>query len=60
MKIEKDIILIISEYIITKLRECNKKATPIEACGLIFGNVTQIETSKEITKFSILLKNSIV
>lgn len=47
MKTEKDLILILPEYIITELKECNKKAAPIEACGLIFGDITQIETNRE-------------
>jgi proteasome lid subunit RPN8/RPN11 len=46
MKIEKDIILIIPESIITKLKECNKNSAPIEACGLIFGVVQKIEIYK--------------
>lgn len=47
MRTEKDILLIVPEHIITELQECNKRATPIEACGLIFGEVTQIESNKE-------------
>ena len=47
MKTEKDLILILPEHIITDLKDCNKRAAPIEACGLIFGDITQIETARE-------------
>ena len=39
MKTEKDIVLVLSTQIITQLKECNRNSAPIEACGLIFGDV---------------------
>jgi proteasome lid subunit RPN8/RPN11 len=47
MKIEKDLTLILSENIISELKECKRRAAPIEACGLLFGDVVQIETEKD-------------
>lgn len=47
MKVEKDIIIILPEQIIAKLKICNKEASPIEACGLIFGDIKRIEVNEE-------------
>ncbi|MFX1374506.1 MAG: Mov34/MPN/PAD-1 family protein [Promethearchaeota archaeon] len=47
MKTEKDIILFLSEKIFTKLTECNRSAAPIEACGLIFGDIKKIEKNND-------------
>ncbi|MFX1280861.1 MAG: Mov34/MPN/PAD-1 family protein [Promethearchaeota archaeon] len=47
MKFEKDINLILTHSIVADLRECNRRASPIEACGLIFGDVKKIEKNKE-------------
>ncbi|MFX1304598.1 MAG: Mov34/MPN/PAD-1 family protein [Promethearchaeota archaeon] len=43
MKVEKDIILNLSQKILYELKKCNKRAAPIEACGLIFGNLKKEE-----------------
>jgi len=42
MKFEKDIVLDISQKIFDELKQCNKKTAPIEACGLIFGDVKKV------------------
>lgn len=42
MKIENDIVLILNEQIAGELRDCNRKFSPIEACGLIFGEITKV------------------
>ncbi|MFX1479578.1 MAG: Mov34/MPN/PAD-1 family protein [Promethearchaeota archaeon] len=47
MKLEKDIILVLTEKIMTELKECKRDSDPIEACGLIFGDIKKIEVSKE-------------
>ena len=47
MKVEKDIILVLPEKIVAELKECNRKAAPTEACGLIFGDIKKIETAKD-------------
>ena len=41
MKYEKDIILFIDEEFLNQLRHCVKKASPNEACGLIFGQIKE-------------------
>lgn len=43
MKYEKDLQIIISEKILDKLKACVNKASPNEACGLIFGDVIEIK-----------------
>jgi proteasome lid subunit RPN8/RPN11 len=45
MKFESDIKLILSDRILKELIECSRKATPIEACGLIFGEIKKIHIS---------------
>lgn len=47
MKFEKDIILILTDQIVGELKECNRKAAPIEACGLIFGDIKRAEINKD-------------
>lgn len=42
MKFEEDIVLDLSQKIFDDLKQCNKKAAPIEACGLIFGDVKKV------------------
>jgi len=56
MKTEKDLILVLSEHIIAKLKECNRVTAPIEACGLIFGDIVQIETEREEYQFKYIAK----
>ena len=46
MKFENDIQLILSEKILKELIDCNRKTTPIEACGLIFGEVKSVQISE--------------
>ncbi|MFX1345211.1 MAG: Mov34/MPN/PAD-1 family protein [Promethearchaeota archaeon] len=47
MKIEKDIILVLTEKIIAELKECNRNASPTESCGLIFGDIKKLETAQD-------------
>jgi len=47
MRFEKDIILQINGEIRNQLITCVKKATPNEACGLIFGSINQIKNPKK-------------
>ena len=47
MKVEKDITLVLTEKIVVELKECNRNASPTEACGLIFGDIKKIETVKD-------------
>jgi len=42
MRFEKDIIFFIDKIIINELEQCIEKATPNEACGLIFGEIQEI------------------
>jgi len=42
MKFEEDIVLDLSQKIFDDLKQCNRKAAPIEACGLIFGVVKKV------------------
>ena len=46
MKFEGDIQLILSGKILKELIDCKKKISPIEACGLIFGEVRKIQISE--------------
>ena len=41
MKHERDIQLILTPSILEKMRECVKKASPNEACALVFGDIKQ-------------------
>jgi proteasome lid subunit RPN8/RPN11 len=47
MKTENDLILVLPKDIFSQLKDCNRRAAPIEACGLIFGDITQIKTDKD-------------
>jgi proteasome lid subunit RPN8/RPN11 len=47
MREEKDIKLIISQEILTKMIRCVEKAQPHEACGFIFGKVEEIENPNQ-------------
>ena len=42
IKFEKDIKLILNQKLLNQLIECVKKASPNEACGLLFGEVKEI------------------
>ena len=46
MKFEGDIQLILSGKILKELIDCKKKISPIEACGLIFGEVKSVQISE--------------
>lgn len=41
MNYEKDIILTISKELFADLKQCVGKASPNEACGLIFGKILE-------------------
>jgi len=43
MRIENDMRLLLYQYIYEKLKICVEKASPNEACGLIFGNIKEIK-----------------
>jgi proteasome lid subunit RPN8/RPN11 len=47
MNRENDIKLILPLSIVEDLKKCNKKALPIESCGLIFGEVKKVEINPE-------------
>jgi proteasome lid subunit RPN8/RPN11 len=44
---ENDIKLILPISIVEELKKCNKKALPIESCGLIFGEISRVEINPE-------------
>ena len=46
MKFEKDIIFILSQKIMEDLKKCVNSARPNEACGLIFGDIKEIQVSE--------------
>ncbi len=46
MKFEKDIIIIVSQKIMDDLKNCVNNASPNEACGLIFGDIKEIQVSE--------------
>ncbi|MHA2005900.1 MAG: Mov34/MPN/PAD-1 family protein [Promethearchaeota archaeon] len=56
MKIEKDIVLILNEEIVGKLKDCNRKFSPIESCGLIFGEIKKAEVNEEKSQISYIGK----
>lgn len=43
MKFETDIKIVIDQEILTKLKTCVNNASPNEACGLIFGDIKQVQ-----------------
>ena len=43
MKFEKDIKIVIDQEILATLKACVKNASPNEACGLIFGDIKQVQ-----------------
>ena len=43
MKYEKDIILFINEEFLEEIIRCVNKASPNEACGLIFGKIKELQ-----------------
>jgi proteasome lid subunit RPN8/RPN11 len=43
VKFEADIKIVLDQEIIAKLKTCVKNASPHEACGLIFGDVKQVQ-----------------
>ncbi len=47
MKRENDIKLILPLSIVEELKTCNRKALPIESCGLIFGEIAEVEINLE-------------
>jgi len=47
MRFEKDIILLINNEIQNQLKACVRNANPNEACGLIFGNITQVKNPEK-------------
>ena len=46
MKFEKDILIIVNQNIIDNLKICVKNASPNEACGLIFGDIKEVQVSE--------------
>ena len=52
MKYEKDIILFIDEEILEVIIQCVEKATPNEACGLIFGKIEEIKIPDREDQYS--------
>ncbi|MFX0006356.1 MAG: Mov34/MPN/PAD-1 family protein [Promethearchaeota archaeon] len=52
MKYEKDIILYIDDKIVVEIIQCVKKATPNEACGLIFGKIEERKIPNRENEFS--------
>ncbi len=52
MKYEKDIILFIDEGILENIIQCVEKATPYEACGLIFGKIEEKKIPNREDQFS--------
>lgn len=52
MKYEKDVILFISKKNLEEVKDCVKKAYPNEACGLIFGQISEIKKSNGKEDFS--------
>ncbi|MFX1274160.1 MAG: Mov34/MPN/PAD-1 family protein [Promethearchaeota archaeon] len=44
MKFESYIKIVINQQILTKLKTCVKNARPNEACGLIFGDIKQVQS----------------
>ena len=47
MKFEKDIILLINQDLINKLKICVDNARPNEACGFIFGKIKEINLNND-------------
>jgi proteasome lid subunit RPN8/RPN11 len=47
IKFEEDIKLILNTILINQLIECVKNASPNEACGLVFGDVKEIDYKGE-------------
>ncbi|MFX1408954.1 MAG: Mov34/MPN/PAD-1 family protein [Promethearchaeota archaeon] len=47
IKFEKDIKLVLNHVLFNQLKECVKNASPNEACGLLFGEVKEIEYNGE-------------
>jgi len=43
VKFETNIKILIEQEILAKLKTCVKNASPNEACGLIFGNIKQVQ-----------------
>lgn len=52
MKYEKDIILFIDEEFLNQIKHCVKKATPNEACGLIFGQIKEQQKTNSDDEYS--------
>ena len=46
MKFEKDIVIIVNQNVIDNLKICVKNASPNEACGLIFGEIKEVQVSE--------------
>ncbi|MFX0038665.1 MAG: Mov34/MPN/PAD-1 family protein [Promethearchaeota archaeon] len=49
---EKDIILFIDNKIFEELKQCVQKASPNEACGLIFGKIEEKKKPKSENEYS--------
>ncbi|GAG79272.1 unnamed protein product, partial [marine sediment metagenome] len=45
MRFENDIIFFIDKNIFNELEQCIENATPNEACGLIFGEIQEINNN---------------
>ncbi len=52
MKYEEDIILSLSRKIFEEIKHCVKKAFPNEACGLIFGKISELKKPNSKNNFS--------
>lgn len=56
MRFEKDIILNLSQKIFDELKQCNRRSAPIEACGLIFGDVKEVSITFDEYKIHYIAK----
>jgi len=52
LKYEKDIILFINIKILEQIKDCVKKVYPNEACGLIFGQISEMRKPNRQNNFS--------
>ena len=48
MKFESDIKFIIGKDILEQMISCVKKATPNEACGLVFGGIKEVKVNEKL------------
>jgi len=53
MKFEKDIKIILSSEIINLMENCVETARPNEACGIIYGEIKQVEKNSNSNNFEV-------